>query len=158
MVTTISTRLIISTSVVAPMILALAAVALQNGHSYPGLSVFCLGCFLLFGGMTEIARINFAAMAEMERQRQQFNDFSSVFGQLEAGRPSPELDLTRRVSGQLGSLSGLDDAALSGLRRRYAKANHPDVVPAADRADAGQRIGIANDLIDQAKGRLRAGR
>lgn len=52
----------------------------------------------------------------------------------------------------LGSVASRDE--LSGLRRRFARLNHPDRVPAALRARANLRMTLANAMIDKAEARF----
>lgn len=52
----------------------------------------------------------------------------------------------------LGSVASRE--ALSGLRRRFARLNHPDRVPAALRARANLRMTLANAMIDKAEARF----
>lgn len=54
------------------------------------------------------------------------------------------------VAEELGLRPGLTSQQLSGIRRTFALANHPDRVAPAHRDHATRRMAIANILIDRA--------
>jgi len=65
---------------------------------------------------------------------------------LDAARPSDYA----AVAEELGLRPGLTSRQLSGIRRAFALANHPDRVPSPRRGQATRRMAIANILIDRA--------
>jgi hypothetical protein len=54
------------------------------------------------------------------------------------------------VAEELGLSPGLTSRRLSGIRRAFALANHPDRAPPPHRGQATRRMAIANILIDRA--------
>jgi hypothetical protein len=65
---------------------------------------------------------------------------------LDAAKPSDYA----AVAEELGLRPGLTSRQLSGIRRAFALANHPDRVPSPRRGPATRRMAIANILIDRA--------
>jgi len=65
---------------------------------------------------------------------------------LDAARPSDYA----AVAEELGLRPGLTSRQLSGIRRAFALANHPDRIPSPHRGQATRRMAIANILIDRA--------
>ena len=63
--------------------------------------------------------------------------------------PPPKSDHDT-VMEELHLTSGLTATDLVRLRRRYAKSNHPDMVPSPAREAATRRMTIANCIIDEA--------
>ncbi|PRD43446.1 hypothetical protein C5748_12230 [Phyllobacterium phragmitis] len=57
------------------------------------------------------------------------------------------------IARELGLSSGMTPTALARVRRRFAAQNHPDRVAAPLRDRAGDRMKVANALIDRAMAR-----
>lgn len=66
-------------------------------------------------------------------------------------RTSPE-----DIAADLALTGNETRAQLAGLRRAFARDNHPDTVPADLRANATRRMTIANMLIDETLRRMQA--
>ena len=64
--------------------------------------------------------------------------------------PPPPKSEHEQVVDELHLTPSLTSTDLKLIRRRFAKANHPDRVPPAIREQASRRMTIANSLIDEA--------
>ena len=62
----------------------------------------------------------------------------------------PPKSVHEQVVDELHLTPSLTSTDLKLIRRRFAKANHPDRVPPAIREQASRRMTIANSLIDEA--------